>query len=88
MSKRHHGDGSIDARGPDRWRLRYRIGGKRFSTAFHGELREARRELRRLLRTGDVGEHIAPDKVTLAEWIAGGLRYWNASRTSAAGAAS
>jgi integrase len=67
--RRHHGDGSIDGRGTNRWRLRYRIGGKRFSTAFHGELKEARRELRRLLRTGDTGDHIAPDKVTLGEWI-------------------
>lgn len=70
MSKRHHGDGSIDARGLDRWRLRYRIGSKRFSTTYHGDLKEARRELRRLLRTGDTGDHIAPAKVTLAEWIA------------------
>ncbi len=65
----HHGDGSIDARGPDRWRLRYRIGRKRFSTTFRGTQKDARRELRRLLRTGDTGEHIAPDKITLAEWI-------------------
>jgi integrase len=67
--RRDHGDGSIDARGPDRWRLRYRIGRKRFSTTFRGALKDARRELRRLLRSGDTGEHIAPDKVTLAEWI-------------------
>jgi integrase len=32
-------------------------------------LTEARKELRRLIRSGDVGEHIAPDKVTLGEWI-------------------
>jgi hypothetical protein len=69
MSKRRdHGDGGIDARGPDSWRLRYRINGRRFSTAFHGSLREARTELRRLIRTGDTGEHVAPDKITLAAW--------------------
>ena len=28
MSKRSHGDGGIDARGPNTWRLRYRIKGK------------------------------------------------------------
>lgn len=67
--KRSYGDGSIDARGPDRWRLRYRIGRKRFSTTFRGTQKDARRELRRLLRTGDTGEHIAPDKITLAEWV-------------------
>jgi integrase len=69
IKKRSHGDGSIDARGPDRWRLRYRIGRKRFSTTFRGTQKDARRELRRLLRTGDTGEHIAPDKIALAEWI-------------------
>jgi integrase len=67
--RRDHGDGSIDARGPDRWRLRYRVGHKRFSTTFRGTLTKARRELRRLLRTGDTGEHVAPDKITLSEWI-------------------
>ena len=68
-TRRSHGDGSIDARGPYRWRLRYRIGAKRFSTTFRGTLKDARRELRRLLRTGDIGEHIAPDRITLSEWI-------------------
>jgi integrase len=70
MSKRRgHGDGGITPRGADIWRLRYRIGGRRFSTTFHGTLSDARKELRRLIRSGDVGEHIAPDKITLATWV-------------------
>jgi integrase len=69
MSKRHsYGNGTIDARGPDRWRLRYRINKKRFSTAFHGTNGDARKELRRLLRTGDAGEHVTPDRMTLSQW--------------------
>jgi len=67
--KRSHGDGGIDARGENVWRLRYRVNRKRFSKAFRGTLSEARRELRRLIRSGDTGEHIAPDRITLAEWI-------------------
>jgi integrase len=67
--KRSHGDGGIDARGENVWRLRYRINGKRFSETFHGTLLEARKELRRLIKSGDDGEHIAPDKITLATWI-------------------
>jgi hypothetical protein len=52
MSKRRgHGDGGIDPRGPDTWRLRYRISGKRFSITFHGSLSDARKESRRLIRT-------------------------------------
>jgi len=34
--RRSYGDGSIDARGPDRYRLRWRVGDKRFSKSFHG----------------------------------------------------
>ncbi len=68
-NKRGHGDGGIDARGENIWRLRYRVNGKRFSKTFRGTLSEARKELRRLIRSGDTGEHIAPDKITLAEWV-------------------
>lgn len=67
--KRHHGDGGIDARGDDTWRLRYRLNGTRFTKTFRGSLSDARKELRRLIRTGDVGEHVAPDRVTLSEWV-------------------
>jgi integrase len=67
--KRAHGDGGIDWRGENSWRLRYRVNGQRFSKAFHGSLSDARKELRRLIRTGDTGEHVAPDKITLASWI-------------------
>jgi integrase-like protein len=70
MTKRRaHGDGGIDPRGPDTWRLRYRINGRRFSTTFCGSLSDARKELRRLIRSGDTGEHVAPDKITLAQWV-------------------
>jgi integrase len=37
------------------------------STTFHGDLKKAWRELRRLLRSGDVGEHVAPDRITVAQ---------------------
>jgi integrase len=36
---------------------------------FHGSLSAARAELRRLLRSGDTGEHVAPDKLTLGAWV-------------------
>jgi integrase len=67
--RRSHGDGGIDPRGPDSWRLRYRIHSQRYSVTFHGSLGDARKELRRLIRSGDTGEHVAPDKVTLGQWI-------------------
>jgi integrase len=69
MSRRDRGDGGIDPRGPNTWRLRYRIAGRRFTATVHGTLSDARKELRRLIRSGDVGEHVAPDKLTLEAWI-------------------
>jgi integrase len=68
MAKRSHGDGGIDQRGENNFRLRYRIGIKRFSKTFHGTLSEAKKELRAILRSGDTGEHVAPNKGTFAEW--------------------
>src|SRR5947209_16671109 len=69
IKKRSHGDGGIDARAENSWRLRYRVNGKRFTKTVHGSLSDARKELRRLIRSSDTGEHVAPDKITLAQWI-------------------
>jgi integrase len=68
MSRRDYGDGSLEERSPNRWRLRWRIGSNRYSKAFTGSKRAAQTELRRLLKSADDGEHIAPDKITLARW--------------------
>src|SRR5262249_32062463 len=68
MTKRSHGDGGIDQRGENRFRLRYRTGKRRFAKTFHGTLSDAKKELRALLRSGDTGEHVAPDKATLSGW--------------------
>lgn len=68
-SRRSHGDGSIDQRGPDIFRLRYRVSGRRFTKTFRGTLTDARKELRRLLRDGDTGDHVDPSKLTVGGWI-------------------
>jgi Phage integrase central domain len=67
-NRRAHGDGGIYEQGKHSFRLRYRINGKRFSKTVCGTLSEAKKELRALLRSGDTGEHVAPDKATLATW--------------------
>src|SRR5690348_2157344 len=67
--RRSHGDGAIDARGADIWRLRYRIAGVRHTVSFHGSLSDARRELRNLLKSGDDGSHIAPTRIAFTEWV-------------------
>jgi integrase len=69
MTKRSHGDGGIDQRSENVFRLRYRHNGKRFSKAFRGSIVEARKELRRLIRSGDTGEHVDPIKMTVGQWI-------------------
>jgi integrase len=70
MSRRgRYGDGTLDERGSDTWRLRYRAAGKRVSQTFRGTKRDAQKELRRLIRTADTGEHVSPDRMTLGQWI-------------------
>jgi integrase len=69
MTKRRtYGDGGIDERGYGSWRLRYRVNGQRFTKSFRGNKTDALKELRRLLRSGDIGEHVTPDKMTLRQW--------------------
>jgi integrase len=69
MTKRgRYGDGSITQRGANSFRLRYRIGKQRFAKTVHGTHAEAKKELRALLRSGDVGTHIDPSKKTLTQW--------------------
>src|SRR6516164_7514215 len=72
-SRRDHGDGGIDERGPGRWRLRWRVDGKRCSKSFRGSIGDARRELRRLIKSADDGQHVAPDKTTIGDYLRGWL---------------
>jgi len=69
MSKRSHGDGGIDQRGENTFRLRYRIGKQRFAVTFHGTPAEAKKKLRELLKSGDDGQHVEPTRMTLGDWI-------------------
>jgi integrase len=68
IKRRGHGEGGIDARGGNAWRLRYRLGGKRFTKTVRGTKTEAQKTLRDL-HSGDTGAHVAPDKMKLADWI-------------------
>jgi len=69
MTKRPYGDGGIDSVGGDVHRLRYRVNGKRFRKTVYGSLTDAKKELRHLIKSGDVGEHVEPDKITVTQWI-------------------
>ncbi len=66
----------IRQRSPGSWELRYSLGtdpatGKRrIATAtVKGNRRAAEKELRRLLRTLDTGEHVDPTRMTVRQWF-------------------
>jgi integrase len=51
------------------FRLRYRVGKRRHSKTVRGTAAEAKRALRELLHSADTGAHVAPERVTVREWI-------------------
>src|SRR6516164_1508785 len=68
--------GTITSRSPGSYRIRYSLGldpvsGKRrfASATVRGTRKDAERELRRLLRTVDTGEHVDPTRMTVAQWL-------------------
>jgi hypothetical protein len=68
--------GHIRERSPGSFELRYELGanpatGKRrtATTTVRGSRKEAEKELRRLLRSLDTGEHVDPNRITVREWL-------------------
>jgi hypothetical protein len=68
--------GHIRQRTPGSWELRYTLGtdpatGQRrtVTTTVRGNRRAAEKELRRLLRTLDTGEHVDPNRMTVRQWL-------------------
>jgi len=81
MTKRRNrrGNGQIVQRGEDTFRLRYTIGGKRFSQTVTGSKADARIELRRLTRSADDGSHVEPSKMMVAEFVRSRVDQWDAN---------
>src|SRR6266478_3051486 len=67
--RNRRGDGQIEERGPNTYRLRYTLQGKRHAETFHGSADEARKQLKKLTSI-EAAEHVAPAKLTVASWIA------------------
>jgi integrase len=68
--------GHIRQRSHGSWELRYDFGtdpatGKRriATSTVRGNRKDAEKELRRLLRTLDVGEHVDPTRLTVRQWL-------------------
>jgi integrase len=81
MTKRRNrrGNGQIVERGDGVYRLRYTIDGKRFSKTVTGTKADARMEMRRLTRSGDVGEHVEPSRMKVADFVRARVDQWEAS---------
>ena len=69
--------GHIRERSPGSFELRYELGansatGKRrtATVTVRGSRKDAEKELRRLLRALDTGEHVDPNRITVREWLA------------------
>lgn len=70
MKRRNHGDGSVEHRGGDTWRLRYRVHGRKFSKTVHViSKKEALAELRNLNSSAAKDQHVEPNRISLADWI-------------------
>ena len=68
--------GHIRQRSAGSWELRYSLGtdpatGRRrvVTTTYAGDRKAAERELRRLLRELDTGEHVDPTRLTVGTWL-------------------
>jgi Phage integrase, N-terminal SAM-like domain len=69
--------GHIRERSPGAFEIRYPLGtdpatGERriATTTVHGSRKDADKELRRLLRALDTGEHVDPNRLTVRDWLA------------------
>jgi integrase len=68
--------GHIRERSPGAFEIRYSLGAdpatgrrKTVTVTVRGSQKDAERELRRLLRTVDTGEHVDPSRLTVREWL-------------------
>jgi integrase len=73
--------GTIKSRSPGSYRIRYSLGrdpvsgNRRFGTAtIRGTRKQAEKELVRLLRTVDTGEHVDPNRMTVSDWLEAWLK--------------
>ena len=77
--KSRYGDGSIRQRGPDAFQVRWYVNKRRHETTVRGTMADAKRELRAKLKSADDGQHVAPARVTVADYIRSRLSVWKES---------
>jgi integrase len=77
--KNRYGDGSIRQRSSGAFQVRWYAGGKRYEITVRGTLADAKRELRARLKGVDDGQHVAPSRITLADYVRSRLSQWRKS---------
>jgi integrase len=70
MKRGNYGSGSIEQRGPGRFRLTHYVGGKHHREWINGTRSYANRRLRELTARADAGEHVPSSRATLEAWVA------------------
>src|SRR6516165_4252126 len=70
MKRGNYGSGSIEQRGPGRFRLTHYVGGKRHREWINGTRSDGNRRLRELTARADAGEHVPSSRTTLEAWVA------------------
>jgi integrase len=77
--KRTSRTGGLQQFGPNRFRLRYRVKGKRHTQMFDGTKEEAEAKIRDLLGSADRGQFVEPNKITIADFVRTRVDHWEAS---------
>ena len=67
--RRAYGDGGIDRRGEIHGAFAIGSTGKRSAKTARGTKSEAQKALRDLLHSGDIGTHVAPDRITVGQSV-------------------
>lgn len=70
MKRGNYGSGSIEQRGPNRFRLTHYVGGRIQRQWVNGARSDANRRLRELTARADAGEHVPSSRTTLKTWAA------------------
>ena len=79
MKKRSHGEGGIDERGENSFRLRYHVDGKRHTETFRGTKKDAIALLAKRRTDAAEGKFVAPNKKTIAEFVRERVDQWEAA---------
>jgi integrase len=77
--KRTSRTGGLQQFAPNKFRIRYRVKGKRHTQMFDGTKEEAEAKIRDLLGSADKGQFVEPSKIVVADFVRSRVDHWEAS---------